>query len=981
MPSPSEFPAFFEEIHGHPPFPWQERLFYHVMEKGWPEIIALPTASGKTAIMDIGTFSLACQAEESPEKRNTPRRIAFVVDRRIVVDDAYRRAQKICRAIEQGETELLEKTRNALLSLGGEAPLESALLRGGIYREDRWARTPVQPVILCSTVDQVGSRLLFRGYGLSSKMWPLHAGLLGNDTLIVLDEAHCSRPFSETLEWIGRYRNHAATPLNLPFGVVTMTATPHKNTEPFQLDKKDHENPCLKKRLENHKNIQLVKASKGVSTTCMEILKGSKKLPSPTKKGRTLLVVVNRVRTAREIREKIREEMPENEALLLTGRSRPAERDKLLERHRERIMAGRNRQDNRDLPPLIVVATQCVEVGADIDADVLITEACPLDSFLQRLGRLDRLGELGTTEGFFVIPKEISGKGKDKPDPIYGEALPKTCEWLTKHAENGIINGGITWLQQKLPSAEKRQELCAPSPQAPIMFPAYCDLWAQTGPEPSISPDPAIFLHGPENDAGDIQLIWRGDIEVHDPGKILRETETTWKETISLCPPVTGEALALPIGHVRSFLERETPSEDITDLEGALETSSTPTKKIKTFSPVLRWRGPEESTIIHSAEDLRPGDVLILPASLGGCDEEGWNPLFQKKVLDIAELARKKNRRSPVLRMHKNLLYHWGVENTALEETLHSFINLGAEKQNDPEEEHSEISEEQKVKGLLKKLAENQELLSGLPEPAQEIIKLLNEEKHLSITKYLSKKGIIIQGKNRLNRGTRNFSDEDALSALSTRKAVLLEDHLLETEACAWQCASALPENLRKDVALAAQLHDLGKADPRFQTWLMGGNRIKALRSDLLAKSEILRSNSQGIEQARKKAGYPKGGRHELLSLRLAESCEDCINQANNRDLVLHLLASHHGHGRPFAPTVTDSNPVIVQCSFWGQDFEASSDTELDALDSGVAERFWKLLRQYGWWGLAYLESCLRLADHRTSEEPGKFKERGGKYE
>ena len=111
--------------------------------------------------------------------------------RAVFVDQAFERAKKIAKQLNEPQDDLLKRLGCAL-----GAPLHVEEIRG---REDDWARTPTQPTILCTTVDQLGSRLLFRGYGVSESMAPVHAGLLGQDALI-LDEAHLSAAFEQTLD-------------------------------------------------------------------------------------------------------------------------------------------------------------------------------------------------------------------------------------------------------------------------------------------------------------------------------------------------------------------------------------------------------------------------------------------------------------------------------------------------------------------------------------------------------------------------------------------------------------------------------------------------------------------------------------------------------------------------------------------------------------------------------------------------------------
>jgi CRISPR-associated endonuclease/helicase Cas3 len=89
------------------------------------------------------------------------------------------------------------------------------------------------------------------------------------------------------------------------------------------------------------------------------------------------------------------------------------------------------------------------------------------------------------------------------------------------------------------------------------------------------------------------------------------------------------------------------------------------------------------------------------------------------------------------------------------------------------------------------------------------------------------------------------------------------------------------------------------------------------------------------------------------------------------RALTLHLIATHHGNGRPFAPVVEDDSPPNVNLLMQEKNVLVTTTKRLahpaHALGSGVVERFWKLTRHHGWWGLVLLEAVLRLADQQAS--------------
>jgi CRISPR-associated endonuclease/helicase Cas3 len=944
-----QFSDFFKACHGYAPFPWQTRLAECVLSgEGWPSVIALPTASGKTAVLDVAVFALACEAASGASTRRMPRRIALVVDRRIVVDDAFARAGKISAALAKADTGILKAVADALRRLGGETPLDVAQLRGGIYREDRWARTPVQPTILCSTVDQVGSRLLHRGYGLSSSMWPIHAGLLANDCLIVLDEAHCSEPFRQTLEWIEKFRDRAERPLNSPFRAVIMTATP-RGKATLTLAPEDYANHELKKRIEARKLATLEVCGKKDSEFAKKALE---KVRAFAKPGTTTLVVVNRVSTARTIRDELGK-LKDTDAVLLTGRSRSFERDRLLEQWKNRLMAGRKRETAAGEKPLVVVATQCVEVGADLDVDALVTECCSFDALRQRFGRLDRLGELRETHAAILI-RDDQAKDTADDDPIYGQALARTWKWLLERKGDATeIDFGIAALDGTpdkpgiLPGdSEKRAEMLEPlmarAADAPIMFPAYCDLWAQTGPEPAVSPEPAIFLHGPERGEPSVRIVWRADL-----GK-----EDTWAETVSLCPPVSGETLPLPISLARRWLAGELDGKDEGgDLESAPARQEDGGKKKseeRPFQQALRWRGPDGSTLAESPSDIRPGDTLVVPRLYGGCDEEGWNPNAEGTA-DIADEARLKARRCAVLRLHPGLkppeaLAKWAT-----------------------------FKDEEWPYDLREQVQPDLESAVGEGQGGELCALLLEARKKMRLTPHPSGVGLVLSCDLRPSGDAiADFSDEDDTAAHAGGE-VKLKDHLeaVERKTRKMLGTSGLPAEIVDDVALAARLHDVGKADPRFQALLAGGDTLRAKRAGLLAKSVRMPTDRTALAAGRERAGCPEGWRHELLSVRLVESAPELLAKAHDKELVLHLIESHHGHCRSFAPVVFDDNPMTVKvpADLAAAEMTFAGPTGLERLDSGVADRFWDLVRRYGWWGLSYLEAALRLADHRASEE------------
>ncbi|MCO6438181.1 MAG: type I-U CRISPR-associated helicase/endonuclease Cas3 [Phycisphaerae bacterium] len=993
------FDEFFRTMNGHEPYPWQAKLAEEVTSGEWPSTIDLPTGCGKTACIDVAIFALACQATMAVEQRVAPRRVFFCVNRRVIVDEAYDRARRLAWRLweaEQSGPAPLAEVAAALRSVAGAhpspkmPPIDVLELRGGIYRDNRWARSIAQPTIVCTTIDQIGSRLLFRGYGVSSNSAPIQAALIAYDSLVLLDEAHISNPFLETLNSVRRYLDPAKWSegkLGLrPMTVVAMTATPPKgasNPSAISLGPADRAHAELKRRLGASKlaNLRLIDDRKLVGDAVAEAIKLGSTDPA------AIGIIVNRVATAKAVFENLlaacTESNPRVPAVhsgavveLVIGSMRPLDRD--VQAERLASIVGPNRPAITEKTSF-VVSTQCLEVGADYDFDALVTECASLDALKQRFGRLNRAGRLKQTIAVIMAGK----KSVDSEDAIYGEALGHTWRWLDGHAKEITVNGrktktidlGIHALGEELrihtgDGSQIPGEMLTPSSStnAPVLLTPYIDLWCQTSPRPVPDPDVALFLHGPDRGETDVQVCWRGDIGSGSPPE-------QWCDVISLLPPTATECMRVPIGRLRAWLTSDDAQPELagrgdTDLLGQAQEESRQSGRFRVDGVV--WRGSERSKRLlelHEGDDLRPGDTIVLPVAAGGWNELGHVP--PGAPIDIAERASYVAHGRVALRIHPSMNESWPAGEALrhlLDRATHS-----DEPPTDPE-----------WRNLLAAAADE----LGTGQTVGWCLQCLSAAScRFRAECYPDKRGWVLTTRDRVGSnsvsGLPALDDgEDAPSRLNREAPVLLSDHADHVvRAVEHTLCLVRLEGLTAVFRTAAKLHDLGKADERFQALMRRTDRTDAwlvagLSGELLAKSDGMPLSLDEHIAARQRAGIPGGFRHETLSLQLAELSGQLSGTPEGDDLVLHLIAAHHGFARPFAPVVLDDELPGVRVN--GISLSSRDRAQLVPAhrpDSGIAERFWSLTRRYGWWGLAYLEAVFRLSDQQTSaaEDQGEI--------
>jgi len=948
---------------------WMERMFRRIIDGEPPSLVDLPTGAGKTELVVIWLIALAWYAKNRETTKAMPRRLVWVVNRRVLVQQVFNLARELRRKLaDTAEVKLDEMRRSlALLSGGGTEVFKVAELRGQIMADRDWAISPATPLLIIGTVDQIGSRLLFQGYGLGKWGRPQQAGLLGVDTWVAVDEAHLVPAFVLTLRQL---RGYCAAPTaklpapfdsvfsRLPFWHTELSATPglpHPSVDkPFSLTDEEKNDPIIEDRiLASDKRQVLVeflppgkKATEIKEALVQKLIRGA-----VCSKAQRIAVFVSEVGVADKVASGIKAALKianinEDRLCKVTGRIRGYERDRLAEQKAFQVFLA-PREDaacEAGTDSWYLVGTAAAEVGLDADADAIFCDFASLPTLLQRLGRLDRRG--------FLSRRHADGKGEEPTMVIFAqrsETEAKVREKLTALASalktdnepfSPELMAGAHWLNAVKAKDEKagddaKEGKSAKDLTAPLIDAAT---WNVLSPADGVCSPKKNWL------ADENARIASGPVVVPPLTDTVLDywSATTDARSPHLSPhpflygladddegtPLIGVAFRLEVEALRETADDEDNTEATDAVADVVEIlkrfpllrAELHQMKLSTVRDWLTSPEAEKHPLVYRARDqwhakpagepatsaaaaLGPNGTLILPASVL------MREPCKKLLEDCEQIGGKDTPISDVLD---------GVSDRQRARYLRTI---------EPPEGCSGDD------GAWRWDAEEHDKTSPVATKPDGFRQSLRKELRIGGTDYVF-------------RYFRPHQNNQQLQYLDDNEGI--PGHITRAECEAARIAETIAPGdsfLRTLLATAAHFHDEGK---RFSKWQRAFGRPAG-------KPEVAKL-APGLERPAPLHGF----RHEWESLRQlsqkgAQPPPEILAEAHElwHDLLLHLVGVHHGHLRP---SITDDGLIPTT--------EASKQNRLRL---EAAERFARLQRQLGHWRLAYLEALLKTADAEGS--------------
>ncbi len=603
-----EFASWFSAATGHDgPRPWQSVLASDPDCQN--RLIRIPTGMGKTlGVLAAWSFHRLVRRDPS-----WPRRLVWCLPMRTLVEQTEREAHGFLSQVDTS------------------GPVLVTTLMGG-RDESRWYDDPDREAVLIGTQDMLLSRALNRGYAMGRAAWPRAFGLINADTLWVMDEVQLmgvGLTTSGQLQSVCTESDRRVSALHAgnvdanrgdriapPRFTWWMSATlqPQWLRTPETESLIDAIEPSAVGVDANDQVGPVWDASKSLARVTGDSERwaehivnaiGSSRDESPgdSKLGvgrsegagqaRQALVVVNTVKEAVKLYRVLRKSVGDGddaaEIRLLHGRFRPAERRSWADILRRQEKRERDR---------IVVATQVIEAGVDISADVLVSELAPWSSLVQRFGRAARYGGQARV---VVLDREPSDRSSAAPYEL--TELDAAREAIDELSDVSIRS--IERFEQALSrSAPDRLGRLYPYSPPHVLLPREIDELFDTSPDLSGADiDVSRFIR--EGADRDLVVFWRTFPDSARPDPTVQ--------------PDRDELCAVPIQDAKPWVKKNSGEK----------------------RSIYRWDYLEGRWIPARADSLCPGMMLLADAKIGGYSVElgftGEKPDRKAPSLDLTE--------------------------------------------------------------------------------------------------------------------------------------------------------------------------------------------------------------------------------------------------------------------------------------------------------------------------------------------------------
>lgn len=807
------FPEFFEAVHGHAPYRWQETLAEYLVTEGRvPGRVAVPTGLGKTSTVDAVVWALGRQVHLGQE-RTIGQRIFLAVERRVIVEGTGSHIAELVDAINEApDGGVLYPVLTALRSLssGGGDPIASTF-HGARRATESLRPTGVQ--IISTTASQITLRAAGRAPGTGPNHRAAEAGLTMVDSVVLFDEPHLAAPQVGALVSAMRSQRRFEVP-GVPgpqISVLGATIPPGLDTDDgvVAFDPESESSHAVE-RFSVYRPLEVAACDpKDVVGALTEATTNHVSDDDGRRRRRRVLVVANTVATAEKVYAALAKRPPEGYAVrLVTGRFRATESP---------TAEGLGEEST------ITVSTQVVEAGVDFTCDLLVSELAPWPSLTQRLGRLNRDGSSRENAlAVVVTPTDSKTWGTQGTRAVYGQR-PVAAAGVGLSEAFAAANAGDREYDKRIQVSPNNHPRLVETMLAAVRSDAGIDLpdadesvfWPEQVVPATITPAVgSAFLEtaAPVMDSD----VWRTGISPVTP--TLEPVTLAWRSAASGDTlagallgrmPMAGETVQVPVSLARDIVTR---SRFVDNTDGADEVApyrDHDDSEVAEGTAVVYRRG--RWVPVKHRRDIFPGSSVVISAAFGGYSlTRGAVSGTADPVPDTSlRLALREGRWAPVTEASLNAA---GVSDEAAVELLNALHP----------EDPAEVTRAARIRA------------------ATPLVKALWGEAEV---RFVGKTPAVF------------------IPALGGHAGqVTLSDHLRQVGDTAGDFArsAGLPEDVASAVERAGWLHDVGKAHPAYQRW------FHAPEGTLVAKPV---GNPSPVA-----VGLPKHWRHECASLAACDS-------------------------------------------------------------------------------------------------------------